>query len=82
MFIIKHINNVDGQWYVTLTTHDREISVIIQKGGGHCDWVACNVDNPKQMWEVLGVYQKSSHIETWEVGDRMNLGCAIKPNHK
>lgn len=80
--VIKDINKVEGQWYATLSTDDGEISVIIQKGGGRCDWVAYNADNLEQMWEILGVYQKLPHIETWKKGDRITLGCAIKPNHK
>ena len=80
--IIKNINKFDGQWYATLITDNEEISVIIQKGGGRCDWVAYNADNSNQMWEILGVFQEIADIESWKSGDRIELGNAIKPSNK
>lgn len=80
--IIKNINKVDGQWYATWVGEQREITVIIQKGGGRCDWVAYNADNPDQMWEILGVFQEAPDIETWKSGDIIELGRAIIPNNK
>lgn len=77
---IKNINNVEGQWYATLVDKHKEITVVIKNGGGCCDWVAYNVDNLDQMWEILGVYQKSALIETWKKGDVIKLGCAIIPS--
>ncbi len=79
---IKNINKVDGQWYATLVEEHREITVIIQKGGGRCDWVAYNADNPNQMWEILGVFQKAPNIETWKSGNIIELGSSIRPNNK
>lgn len=80
--IIKNINKVDGRWYATLVEEHREITVIIQKGGGRCDWVAYNADNPNQMWEILGVFQEAPNIETWKSGNIIELGSSIRPNNK
>ena len=80
--IIKNINKEDGQWHATLVEEHREINITIQKGGGQCDWVAYNADNPDQMWEILGVFKKVPDIETWKSGDRIELGNAIKPSNK
>ena len=80
--IIKNINKIDGQWYATLVEEQREITVIIQKGGGRCDWVVYNADNPDQMWEILGVFQEAPDIETWKSGDIIELGSSIRPNNK
>lgn len=79
---IKNINNVDGQWCATLVDEHREVAVVIQKGGGRCDWVAYNADNPDQMWEILGVFQDAIDIETWKSGDIVKLGNIIKPNNR
>ena len=55
-------------------------SVIIQKGGGNCDWVAINAEDYNQMQEIQFVGANKLDVSQWRDGDVIELNMGIKPN--
>ena len=78
--ILQNLLLIGQEYHADLidVEHDKIISVIIQKGGGHCDWVAIDVTNPQNMWEITFVGTNKPNIENWENGDQIMLGISIQ----
>lgn len=57
--------------------NDKIIPVIIQKGGGHCDWTALEATKKEKQWEIQFVGSNKPDIKDWAEGDEIILGIAI-----
>ena len=80
-----YLNNLrtDGTNYFAdlLDDNDKVVhSVIIQKGGGNCDWVAINAEDYNQMWEIQFVGANKLDVSLWRNGDVIELNMGIKSN--
>ncbi|HJG73832.1 hypothetical protein [Alistipes finegoldii] len=77
--VLKNITPNGADYLADLVDveNDKIISIIIQKAGGHCGWVAIEVANPQHMWEIMFVGANKPDIKNWEDGDEILLGVSV-----
>ena len=82
MLYLNNLRTGDIDYFADLLDDDDQVvhSVIIQKGGGNCDWVAINAENYNQMWEIQFVGANKLDASQWVNGDAIVLNMGIKPN--
>lgn len=80
MVYLQNFKRAGNDYFAEMlnSRNNTTISVIIQKGGGNCDWVAFNRDN-NDLIEIISV-GNNKDISEWQDGDIVELGTIIKPN--
>ncbi len=82
MLYLNNLSTNGTDYFADLLDDNDKVvhSVIIQKGGGNCDWVAINAEDYNQMREIQFVGANKLDVSQWRDGDVIVLNMEIKPN--
>ena len=78
--IIRDLVLIGEEYHAKLidVENNKITPVIIQKGGGRCEWTAIEATNKNEQWEILFVGSNKPSVEDWVDGDHIMLGYAIR----